>query len=273
MNNHDFEKHICNGCGAICYSENLAYELNNDDTCYISGIGECTDIEIYIPEYIDGYRVTGIGASAFSQCKSIASVTIPNSVTSIGNNAFNGCSSLTSITIPDSVTSIGAYAFWGTAYDKNSSNWEGGVLYIGDYLIESKGVTGSYTIKAGTKVIAAQAFLSNSSLTSITIPDSVTIIGNGAFGSCRNLTSVVIGNGVTIIDKHAFMDCRNLTSVVIGNGVTNIGSAAFAYCSNLTNITFTGTVREWGKINKGGMWNENLPATRVICSDGTTSLN
>ena len=51
--------------------------------------------------------VTSIGGSAFRECSSLTSVTIPNSVTSIGDYAFYDCSSLTSVTIPDSVTSIG----------------------------------------------------------------------------------------------------------------------------------------------------------------------
>ena len=55
--------------------------------------------------------MTSIGDSAFYCCKSLASITIPNSVVSIGYSAFSWCTSLKSITIPDSVTSIAHSAF------------------------------------------------------------------------------------------------------------------------------------------------------------------
>ena len=55
--------------------------------------------------------MTDIGYSAFENCTSLTSVTIPDSVTSIGNWTFDGCTSLTSVTIGDGVTSIAYGAF------------------------------------------------------------------------------------------------------------------------------------------------------------------
>ena len=136
--------------------------------------GDCTSLT----SITIGNGVTSIGRIAFSDCTSLTSVTIPNSVTSIEDYAFGGCTSLTSITIPDSVTSIGYYAFGGctsltniiipdgtteissmsfeyTAYYNNESNWENGILYIGNHLIKAKdNVSGSVEIKQGTKTIA-----------------------------------------------------------------------------------------------------------------------
>ena len=53
--------------------------------------------------------VTTISGSAFYQCTSLTSVTIPSSVTTIDYDAFRLCESLTSVTIPTSVTTIGDY--------------------------------------------------------------------------------------------------------------------------------------------------------------------
>jgi len=55
--------------------------------------------------------VTKIGDYAFSGCKNLVEIKLPDSVTSIGHWCFSK-SSLKSIVIPDSVTEIGDAAFW-----------------------------------------------------------------------------------------------------------------------------------------------------------------
>ena len=96
------------------YSEGLEFTSNGDRTCYVSGIGSCTDTVVNIPPTSpEGDAVTSIGGSAFYNCTKLANITIPEGVTSIGYYAFIGCSALTSITIPESVTSIGNSAFRG----------------------------------------------------------------------------------------------------------------------------------------------------------------
>ncbi len=160
-----------------------------------------------------GNSVTSIGSSAFLDCSSLTSVTIGNSVTSIGSDAFRLCDALTAITIPNSVTSIGHDAFVETGIYNNAANWENGVLYINDCLIEAKSVSGSYIIKEGTRLIGDYAFWScSSSLTSVTIGNSVTSIGDYAFSYCSSLTSITIPNSVTSIGEEAFLNC-SLTSV------------------------------------------------------------
>ena len=176
------------------------------------------------------YSVTSIGNYAFSNCRSLTSVTIPNSVTSIGSYAFEYCSSLTSVTIPEGVTSIGGYAFDGTGIYNNESNWENDVLYIDNCLITAKtSISGAYAIKENTRLIADIAFSNCSSLTSITIPNSVMSIGDYAFSNCSALTSITISNSVTSIGDYAFSTYSALTSVTL------TGSTIESFCQSITN--------------------------------------
>ena len=194
------------------------------------------------------YSVTSIGENAFYNCSSLTSVTLPNSVTSIGSSAFYNCSSLASITIPNSVTNIGNRAFYGTGIYSNESNWENGVLYIGNFLIKAKeSISGAYEVNENTQLIAHSAFSNCSALTSITIPNSVTSIGTSAFNGCSALSSITIPNGVTDIEYGTFYDCSSLTSVIIPNSVTSIGNAAFYNCSSLTYITIPNSVTSIGE--------------------------
>ena len=87
-----------------------AYSIKSGtSTIAYSAFYDCTSLKsITIPD-----SVTSIVDYAFYNCSSLTSVVIPDSVASIGDSAFSWCQSLTNITIPDSVTSIEDYAFYG----------------------------------------------------------------------------------------------------------------------------------------------------------------
>ena len=100
----------------------------------------------------------------------------------------------------------------------------------------------------------------------------VTSIDSFAFYNCSGLTSVVIGDSVKYIGWGTFGGCSGLTSVTIPDSVTVIHDGAFYDCSGLTSIQYSGTIAEWNAISKGSNWNSNVPATKVICSDGEVDI-
>ena len=210
----------------------------------------------YVSLNLSGSPLTAIPQGAFENCKTLAGITIPDSVTGIGGSAFYGCTSLTSIIIPKSVTSIeGRYAFGDnlTSITVASGNpnftVEGGILYSKTEIVYvPKGISGNVTIPNGVTSIREYAF-ANTGLTSVTIPNSVTSIEDGAFYVCTGLTSVTIPNSVTSIGRGAFMNCASLKSVTIPTSVTSIGNNAFVNCAFLTSVTFQGTIDQLGDLD------------------------
>ena len=197
--------------------------------------GSSASGDLSLPSNVDSKPVRLIADSAFYQCSSLTSVTIPDSVTSIGSSAFNGCTGLTSITIPDSVTSIGEYAFYNCS-GLTSINIPNSVTSIGIFAFYNCSGLTSVTIGNSVTSIGERAFQNCTGLTSVTIGNSVTSIGDYAFRSCTGLTSIIIPDSVTSIGDYAFELCSSLTSVTIPNSVTSIGSQAFQNCANLASI-------------------------------------
>ena len=158
---------------------------------------------------------TKISASAFSCCRSLTSVVIPDGVTSIGIDAFSNCH-LSLYTTEKNLKYLKA----------NENPY---FLLLGATNVELS----SCHINSQTKHIGEYAFFMCKSLRSIEIPDSVTNIGESAFSFCKKLISVTIPDSVTRIGEDAFCNCESLTSVVIGRGVKYIAENAFKGCKNL----------------------------------------
>ena len=212
------------------YPNGLIFTLSDNETSYaVAGIGSCTDSNISIPAEYNGLPVSSINDSAFSNCKFLTNVTIPDTVTSIGGYAFSWCTSLTSITIPNSVTNIGFNAFGdcdslesitlpfvGATKDGTENTHFGFIFGSNEYDYNISYVPESLktVVITGGLSIDDNAFY-NCALTSVTIEDGVTSIGESAFSSCGSLTSVTIPNSMTSIGEYAFSWCSSLTLSLI----------------------------------------------------------
>ena len=211
------------------FIDGLYYQVNDENLTaelVYSWESDYNFKEINIPAQIvykqKTYKVTSIGHSAFANCESLTSITIPDSVRSIEKTAFEGCNSLKSITV-DIYNSVydsrdNCNAIIETASDR---------LYLGCY---------NTVIPNSVTSIGDKAFECCSSLRSITIPDSVKVIRPHAFYQCVSLSSITIPNSVTDIGREAFSTCVSLTSITIPKSVTEIGFGAFHYCRSLTSI-------------------------------------
>ena len=120
---------LCLFCSAVVFAhdfevDGIYYNITDATNKTVAVTYKGFDYNTYYNEYTGSvvipesvvyngkvYSVTNIASSAFYGCKSLTSITLPNSVTSIEESAFSGCSVLTSIVIPDGVKSIGNRAF------------------------------------------------------------------------------------------------------------------------------------------------------------------
>lgn len=101
----------------------LEYKILTDSTAAVSNCLLLETDTISIPEktHIKGneYTVTKIEKKAFSYCRRLTNIEIPESVTSIGYSAFENCSSLINIKIPVKVEKIEVSTFRNCSNLKN----------------------------------------------------------------------------------------------------------------------------------------------------------
>jgi hypothetical protein len=243
--------------------ENLTTVTFDDGYSYASipsGMFQgCTALkEIYLP-----YKVSLIGAFAFEGCTSLKTVefvarndkTHTSELTYVGQSAFKNCSSLTSITIPDTVKMLGAVV-------STLSKTPTVAITTSAYTFAGCTSLTSVHLPTAITIIPQYSFNGCTSLSTINVPASVTSIGMYAFQSCTELSSFDLTN-VTTLGNFAFKGA-GLTSVTIPKTLTTLGtnvfqnnvklntasiptdafatlsSYTFDGCTLLTDVTFTG---------------------------------
>ena len=222
-----------------------------------------TDADIVIPEYIRGYRVSGIAWHAFYDMPSLKSIVIPESVTTIANHAFEWSWALENVTMHDGITYIGVGAFihcQSLAQIELPAQLE----YLGAASLADTGLT-SVTVPDGIDEICAGTFSSCRKLKEIILPEGITAFGEGAFSytgieyfvvpetvtileeslfnGCSSLLAVELHENLTEIRKLAFSNCKSMIYVDIPRSVISIGYMAFFDCTGLQLVGLPGTIQ------------------------------
>ena len=224
---------------------NLTYEITSETEVKVQA---CTQsaTSVVIPATVTyqgtTYSVTTIGNSAFMDCSSLTSVTIPNSVTSIGISSFKNCSSLTTVTIPNSVTSIGEYAFSGcsslTSMTIEMNNvWDFGNIGL------------------------------NSTLQNLTLGENVTSIASGAFNNYNSLQNVTcLATTPPTLEDNTVFPYPNIATLTVPCGTLEAYSAP----TSLWNMFFAGRISD--RYNVVATANDNAFGSVAVESDCSTAM-
>ena len=249
----------------VIESEGLEYRVNSDKkTCVITGIGTCKDEHLYIPLKIDGYEVTEIAESAFSNCSQLISATVPNHVKKIGRWAFHQCNNLTTLSIPFVGADMGSqnainfeYIFGATGSNQSIDERDhapeslknvtvtGSVFIYRDAFSQCRNIT-SITLSGNIIEIHDGAFKSCSGLTELVLPDTVKEIGSQAFLGCTKLTQLKLPSSLTTLGNEAFKSCSRLTSIILPDSLTAISPNTFENCKRLESIVISKSVTTFG---------------------------
>ena len=228
-----------------------------ENTAYYNDASNWVDGALYINNHLIKADVAGdytvkegtktIASEAFYGNSDLNSVTLPDSLIGIGGGAFAG-TNISDISIPSGVEYLGWNIVSGTPYANNPSNWENGLMYIDNCLIEiDSAYTGACRIKDVTRLIAEAMFYENEGVTSVVIPE-----------------------GITEISDELFMYSA-VKSITIPASVKSIGNDAF-YGSLLETVNYIGAENSWNKIDFG-RYNAEFHFAKVnfLCPHKNTS--
>ena len=179
----------------------------------------------------EGNGCESIGTWAFSNCKKLTGVWIPDSVRKIGQRAFDGCENLKNVRLPENITALEDNVF-DSCVELRSISIPRQVTSIGKEAFYACGFT-SIVLPDQLTRLGENVFMNCPNLESITIPDGVSRIERGTFGWCKRLRTVNLPRNLAVMENSAFERCERLESITIPSNVIEYNPHAFIECDNL----------------------------------------
>jgi hypothetical protein len=211
-------------------------------------IGEYTFGSLENLEYVDlsNTSVKQIGAGAFSWCKKLNNVYLPDTVTTIHWNAFAHCINLSKIRLSPNIDKLDEYTFCDCNFSKLDLSNLKNVRIIGKLCFGFNHRLRSIILPPNLVKIEEMSFFRSNKLAEVVFPDSLKYIGKEAFRYVENLKSIKLPQNLKVIGKHAFTNTRLEGIVEIPDSVYEVGFQAFAGCKNLKEIKFGKNVKFLG---------------------------
>ena len=224
------------------------YEFDNRWIPALSGItGNTTYVAVFkyigsttrhvisrLIEDVENTTVTSIGACAFTQCKSLVSVSLPNVISINGRDAFNQCTELASVSLPSLTSISGDYAF-GHCSRLVSISLPSLTSISGFTPFGYCSRLASALFPNLTSISGDNTFFSCGSLVSVSLPNLTSINANQTFYGCSALTELSLPKLTVISSEYSFRYCSRLTSISLP-AITSIGAKVFYECSGLTTL-------------------------------------
>ena len=238
----------------------VKYQVTGGEITFDKSTGTVTECdktvtEATIPAEIDGTAVKQIGQNAFSGCRELASVTLPEGLTRIARGSFD-YTKITTISVPATVTYADPGAFYRAELLEDINVAEGndtycskeGVMFNKEMTMLERYPPGKtcdkYTVPSGVTQIYVGAFSYSRNISGIVMPDSVDKIGSDAFRECSGLKKVDLPDSIKTIPQRCFYDCTALTEIKLPSMLSDIGTSAFWQCGSLKSVTIPDNVTE-----------------------------
>lgn len=163
-----------------------------------------TELEVVVPDEINGVPVVRIGYDAFvNEDVQITSIVLPEGLEIIDEDAFHYQGSLQTVDCPDSVRVIAEDAF-NYGYFSEEFDWPESLEEIGECAFYNTRLSGT-----------------------IVLPPNVATIGESAFG-VTEVETIVLPSADIQIEANAFEDCEKLKQIVFPAAISDEKLAEFA---------------------------------------------
>ncbi len=189
---------------------------------------------VIIPNEIDGQPVISIGEKAFKNA-TISEVILPKSIIAILSEAFSGCKNLKHIDLPDTLEYLDKMCFSRSGL--TGIAFPNALKVVPSFCCDGCSELETISFGGQIKTIDYSAFGSCKNIRAVSLPESLSEIGTKAFAE-TSITTIIFPSMVTKVSKEVFDDgySRNPRKVIcafLGRDTTVDGRPAnisLIYC-------------------------------------------